>query len=146
MQDADVINHAEDLFENWRLVSGPPADENTARNLQFAWRAAATARSNAVVIVNELKSIGMGAGSVSRIDAAQLAIRKAQQFSSDYLLGSVAASDAFFPFPDGVEALIAAGVKAIVQPGGSLKDEAVIKAAQTAGITMYLTGMRHFSH
>lgn len=146
MQDADVINHAEDLFENWRLVSGPSADEDTARNLQFAWRAAATARSNAVVIVNELKSIGMGAGSVSRIDAAQLAIRKAQQFSSDYLLGSVAASDAFFPFPDGVEALISAGVKAIVQPGGSLKDEAVIKAAQTAGITMYLTGMRHFSH
>lgn len=146
IQDVDVIDKAEDLFENWSLVSGSPADKDTALNLQFAWRAAAAARSNAVVIVNELKSIGMGAGSVSRVDAAQLAIRKAQQFSASLLLGSVAASDAFFPFPDGVEVLIAAGVRAIVQPGGSLKDEAVIKAAQSAGITMYLTGRRHFSH
>lgn len=146
IQDSDEINRPEDSFANWRLVSGSPVDSKTALNLQFAWRAAATARSNAVVIVNDGKTIGMGAGSVSRVDAAHLAIKKAQEFSASLLPGSVAASDAFFPFPDGVEALIEAGVKAIVQPGGSLKDEAVIKAAQSAGITMYLTGLRHFSH
>jgi phosphoribosylaminoimidazolecarboxamide formyltransferase/IMP cyclohydrolase len=80
------------------------------------------------------------------VDAARLAISKAHEFNKSKLSGSVAASDGFFPFPDGVEALIASGVAAIVQPGGSLKDDAVIAAAQAAGVTMYLTGQRHFSH
>lgn len=146
LQDSDSLSNAGDEFENWRLVAGNAADEITASDLKFAWHAVLSARSNAVVIVKGEKTIGIGAGSVSRIDAAKLAIEKAQVFAAEQLPGSVVASDAFFPFPDGVEALCAAGIKAIVQPGGSLKDELVIKAAQDAGITMYLTGVRHFSH
>jgi phosphoribosylaminoimidazolecarboxamide formyltransferase/IMP cyclohydrolase len=146
MQTPDHLHNLNDRLANWRLVSGAPADENLARDLQFAWSACSMSRSNAVVLVKDLKTIGVGAGSVSRVDAAKLAIYRAEQHSKDQLSGSVAASDAFFPFPDAVEYLITAGVTAIVQPGGSLKDDAVIKAAQTAGLTMYLTGIRHFSH
>lgn len=146
LQSSDEIENPGDDFTNWRLVAGNPVDEKTKENLKFAWRTAATARSNAIVIVNELQTIGIGAGSVSRVDAAKLALQRAHQYSISKLTGSVAASDAFFPFADGVEELIAAGVIAIVQPGGSKNDEAVIKAAQSAGISMYLTGVRHFSH
>ncbi len=145
-QTQDSFDNTEDRFENWQLVSGVAADEKTATDLLLAWRIAGKARSNAVALVKDGAAIGIGAGSVSRVDAARLAISKAHEFNNSRLLGSVAASDGFFPFPDGVEALIASGVAAIVQPGGSLKDDAVIAAAQAAGVTMYLTGQRHFSH
>jgi phosphoribosylaminoimidazolecarboxamide formyltransferase/IMP cyclohydrolase len=145
-QTKDSFDNSGDSFENWQLVSGATADEKTATDLQLAWRIAGRARSNAVALVKDGAAIGIGAGSVSRVDAARSAISKAHEFNKTKLLGSVAASDGFFPFPDGVEALIASGVAAIVQPGGSLKDDAVIAAAQAAGVTMYLTGQRHFSH
>lgn len=145
-QTQDNFNNAGDSFENWKLVSGEAVDEQRAADLILAWRIAGKARSNAVVIVKNGAAIGIGAGSVSRVDAAQLAIAKANKFNKSQLPGSVAASDGFFPFPDGVEALIASGVAAIVQPGGSVKDDEVIAAAQTAGVTMYLTNQRHFSH
>ena len=145
-QTQDRFDNTGDRFENWQLVSGATADEKTATDLLLAWRIAGKARSNAVALVKDGAAIGIGAGSVSRVDAARLAISKAHEFNKSKLLGSVAASDGFFPFPDGVEALIASGVAAIVQPGGSLKDDAVIAAAQVAGVTMYLTGQRHFSH
>jgi len=145
-QSQDGFDNAGDRFENWKLVSGVAVDEKTAKDLLLAWRISGKARSNAVVLVREGAAIGIGAGSVSRVDAARLAISKASEFNKAKLPGSVAASDGFFPFPDGVEALITSGVAAIVQPGGSLKDDAVIAAAQAAGVTMYLTGQRHFSH
>jgi phosphoribosylaminoimidazolecarboxamide formyltransferase/IMP cyclohydrolase len=145
-QSQDNFANTGDRFENWQLVSGAAADEKTATDLQLAWRIAGKARSNAVALVKDGAAVGIGAGSVSRVDAARLAISKAHEFNKSKLLGCVAASDGFFPFPDGVEALIASGVAAIVQPGGSLKDDAVIAAAQAAGVTMYLTGQRHFSH
>ena len=146
MQQSDQLKNPGDEFSNWSLVSGPAASEQEKLDLVFAWQAAAAARSNSVVIVKQQKAIGIGAGSVSRVTAAKMAVAVAQENSPSELTGSVAASDAFFPFPDGIEALIAAGVKAIVQPGGSIRDEDVIAAAKAAGITMYLTGVRHFSH
>lgn len=146
IQDQDTLSNSGDDVENWQLVSGNPVAKSVLQDLAFAWSAAAAARSNAVVIVRELATIGIGAGSVSRVDAAKLAISHATQHCETQLKGSVAASDAFFPFPDGVQELAAAGVVAIVQPGGSVKDAEVIKAAQSAGIAMYLTGVRHFSH
>lgn len=146
MQQADQLKNPGDEFANWSLVSGSAASEEEILDLVFAWQAAAAARSNSVVIVKQQKAIGIGAGSVSRVTAAKMAVSVAQENSPKELTGSVAASDAFFPFPDGLEVLIAAGVKAIVQPGGSIRDEAVIAAAKAAGITMYLTNVRHFSH
>ena len=146
MQDQDSLSNPGDNFENWQLVTGSPVAKNVLQDLAFAWSAAAAARSNAVVIVRDLATIGIGAGSVSRVDAAKQAISHAKQHCEAQLKGSVAASDAFFPFPDGVQELAEAGVVAIVQPGGSVKDSEVIKAAQGAGIAMYLTGVRHFSH
>ena len=146
MQQSDQLKNPGDEFSNWSLVSGTAASEQEKLDLVFAWRAAAAARSNSVVIVKQQKAIGIGAGSVSRVTAAKMAIAVAQENSPSELTGSVAASDAFFPFSDGIEVLIAAGVKAIVQPGGSIRDEDVIAAAKAAGISMYLTGVRHFSH
>lgn len=146
IQEADQLKNSGDEFANWSLVSGPPVSETAKLDLLFAWQAAAAARSNAVVIVRKQKAIGIGAGSVSRVTAAKMAVSVAQENSPSELKGSVAASDAFFPFPDGLEELISAGVKVIVQPGGSIRDEAVIAAAKAAGITMYLTNVRHFSH
>ncbi len=145
-QSHDDFNNPGDSFENWKLVTGAPVDEQKAADLLLAWRIAGQARSNAVAIVKDGAAIGIGAGSVSRVDAAQLAISKANKFNKSQLPGSVAASDGFFPFPDGVEALTASGVVAIVQPGGSMKDDEVIAAAKSAGVTMYLTNQRHFSH
>lgn len=146
VQQSDNLSNPEDEFANWKLVCGPALEGQSKTDLIFAWSAAAAARSNAVVIAKDLQTIGIGAGSVNRLDAAKLAIERARQHHASQLANSVAASDAFFPFPDGVEALISAGVIAIAQPGGSIKDEVVISAAQKAGITMYFTGIRHFSH
>jgi phosphoribosylaminoimidazolecarboxamide formyltransferase/IMP cyclohydrolase len=129
-------------FEQWTLVAGEPADAATRADLEFAWTACRAVKSNAILLANEGASVGVGMGQVNRVDSCELAVKRA----GDRARGSVAASDAFFPFPDGAQILIDAGVRAIVQPGGSIRDELVIEAAKAAGVTMYLTGERHFFH
>ncbi|MEO8850279.1 MAG: bifunctional phosphoribosylaminoimidazolecarboxamide formyltransferase/IMP cyclohydrolase [Allobranchiibius sp.] len=132
-----------DDFESWRLVSGDAADEVTRRDLQFAWRAIRAVKSNAILLANDGASVGIGMGQVNRVDACHLAVNRA---GADRARGAVAASDAFFPFADGLQVLIDAGVRAVVAPGGSMRDQAVIDAAQAAGVSMYFTGTRHFAH
>jgi phosphoribosylaminoimidazolecarboxamide formyltransferase / IMP cyclohydrolase len=127
----------------WRLVCGDAADEATLRDLAFAWKAIRAVRSNAILLAHDGASVGVGMGQVNRVDSCRLAVDRA---GVERALGSVAASDAFFPFADGLQVLIDAGVRAVVQPGGSIRDEDVIAAAQAAGITMYFTGTRHFTH
>ncbi len=127
---------------SWRLVSGEPADAATLADLAFAWRACRAVKSNAILLADGGASVGIGMGQVNRVDSCQLAVRRAGERAS----GSVAASDAFFPFADGVEVLLRAGVRAIVQPGGSVRDYEVIAAAEQAGVAMYFTGERHFFH
>src|SRR5204863_1454075 len=117
-----------DDASRWRLVAGDPADEATLADLQFAWRAIRAVKSNGILLADDGASVGVGMGQVNRVDSCQLAVTRA----GDRAAGSVAASDAFFPFADGAEILIAAGVRAIVQPGGSIRDEEVILAAQNA--------------
>ena len=112
-------------------------------DLELAWRAVRSAKSNAILLAKDGAAVGIGMGQVNRVDSARLAVARAGE---DRARGSVAASDAFFPFPDGLEVLLEAGVRAVVQPGGSVRDAEVIAAAQAAGITMYLTGTRHFFH
>ncbi|HET8598693.1 MAG TPA: bifunctional phosphoribosylaminoimidazolecarboxamide formyltransferase/IMP cyclohydrolase [Segeticoccus sp.] len=128
---------------NWRLVSGDPADEQTLADLQFAWRAVRAVKSNAILLAHDGASVGVGMGQVNRVDSCHLAVTRA---GAERARGSVAASDAFFPFPDGLQVLIDAGVRAVVAPGGSMRDELVIEAARDAGLTMYFTGTRHFFH
>jgi phosphoribosylaminoimidazolecarboxamide formyltransferase/IMP cyclohydrolase len=139
VQDADAHFAP---FEEWTLVSGEPADAATRADLEFAWRACRAVKSNAILLAHEGASVGVGMGQVNRVDSCNLAVTRA----GDRARGSVAASDAFFPFPDGAQILIDAGVRAIVQPGGSIRDQQVIDAAAEAGVTMYLTGERHFFH
>ena len=127
---------------NWKLVAGPKADAATLSDLAFAWRASRAVKSNGILLAHEGASVGVGMGQVNRVDSCRLAVDRAGHRAN----GSVAASDAFFPFKDGVEILIEAGVRAIVQPGGSMRDQEVIDAATAAGITMYFTGERHFYH
>lgn len=127
---------------NWTLVSGSKADPATYADLEFAWRACRAVKSNGILLAKDGASVGIGMGQVNRVDSCKLAVDRATSRAK----GSVAASDAFFPFKDGVEILIEAGVRAIVQPGGSMRDQEVIDAAKEAGITMYLTNERHFYH
>ncbi len=127
---------------NWKLVAGKNADAETMKDLEFAWRACRAVKSNGILLASEGASVGVGMGQVNRVDSCKLAVGRAESRSR----GSVAASDAFFPFADGLQILIDGGVKAVVQPGGSKRDPEVIEAAQTAGITMYFTGERHFFH
>jgi phosphoribosylaminoimidazolecarboxamide formyltransferase/IMP cyclohydrolase len=127
---------------NWKLVSGGKPDERTMSDLVFAWRAIRSVKSNAILLAKEGSSIGIGMGQVNRVDSCKLAVSRGDL----RVQGSVAASDAFFPFADGLEVLIYAGVKAVVQPGGSVKDEEVIAAAKEAKLTMFFTGERHFYH
>ncbi|MCS3780958.1 bifunctional phosphoribosylaminoimidazolecarboxamide formyltransferase/IMP cyclohydrolase [Tsukamurella ocularis] len=142
VQQSDAIDAAGDSPEEWTLAAGEPADEATLADLEFAWRACRAVKSNAILLASRGASVGVGMGQVNRVDSAQLAVTRA----GDRVLGSVAASDAFFPFPDGPQILIDAGVKAIVQPGGSIRDKEVVQAAVEAGVTMYFTGTRHFFH
>ncbi len=128
--------------EGWTLVSGAEADPATRTDLEFAWRAVRAVKSNAILLANDGAAVGVGMGQVNRVDSCQLAVTRAGERAA----GSVAASDAFFHFADGAEILIAAGVRAIVQPGGSVRDPEVIAAAAAAGVTMYFTGERHFFH
>ncbi len=127
---------------SWRLVSGTAADEATLVDLQFAWRAIRAVKSNAILLAKDGASVGVGMGQVNRVDSCNLAVSRAGERAA----GSVASSDAFFPFADGPQILVDAGVKAIVAPGGSIRDEEVIAAAEKAGVTMYFTGTRHFAH
>ncbi|WP_433610841.1 bifunctional phosphoribosylaminoimidazolecarboxamide formyltransferase/IMP cyclohydrolase [Dactylosporangium sp. CA-139114] len=142
VQAADRIDADGDAPANWTLVTGSAADEETLADLAFAWRAVRAVKSNAILLASGGATVGVGMGQVNRVDSVRLAISRA----GERVTGSVCASDAFFPFPDGPEALIAAGVKAIVQPGGSIRDDQVIAAANAAGVTMYFTGTRHFFH
>ena len=146
IQDLDSITHDADDAQNWKLVCGAPLPPEVFTDLHFAWKVVARTRSNAIVVAKSNSTIGIGAGHVNRLDAARAAVDCARSHQAEKLLGSVAASDAFFPFPDALEILVAAGVTAIVQPGGSINDDAVIESARKAGISMYFTGIRHFSH
>jgi phosphoribosylaminoimidazolecarboxamide formyltransferase/IMP cyclohydrolase len=143
VQMADRIDAAGDDPASWTLATGAPADDDTMRDLAFAWRAIRSVKSNAILLARDGATVGVGMGQVNRVDSARLAVDRA---GADRARGSVAASDAFFPFPDGLEVLIAGGVKAVVQPGGSVRDNLVIEAAEKAGLTVYLTGTRHFYH
>jgi phosphoribosylaminoimidazolecarboxamide formyltransferase/IMP cyclohydrolase len=128
--------------KNWKLVSGVSADPQIRSDLEFAWRAVRSVKSNAILLAKDGASIGIGMGQVNRVDSCELAVSRA----GARVRGTVAASDAFFPFADGLELLLRAGVKAVVQPGGSVRDDEVIAAATAGGITMYFTSERHFFH
>ncbi|MCD2113710.1 bifunctional phosphoribosylaminoimidazolecarboxamide formyltransferase/IMP cyclohydrolase [Rhodococcus rhodochrous] len=142
LQERDVLTADGDSTANWQLACGEAADEATLRDLEFAWRACRAVKSNAILLASGGATVGVGMGQVNRVDSARLAVTRA----GDRVAGSVAASDAFFPFADGLQVLTEAGVKAIVQPGGSVRDNEVIEAAREAGVTLYLTGARHFAH
>jgi phosphoribosylaminoimidazolecarboxamide formyltransferase/IMP cyclohydrolase len=142
-QTADRVTEQEDDPRTWTLVAGFDADGPTLADLGFAWRAIRSVKSNAILLARNGGAVGVGMGQVNRVDAAKLAVDRA---GADRARGSVAASDAFFPFADGAEILIAAGVRAIVEPGGSIRDADVIAAAAAAGVTLYFTGTRHFFH
>ena len=142
MQGRDELGASGDDPANWTLATGPAADEATLADLVFAWRTCRAVKSNAIVVAGDGATIGVGMGQVNRVDAARLAVER----GGDRVHGAVAASDAFFPFPDGLEVLTAGGVKAVVHPGGSVRDDEVTAAAAAAGISLYLTGARHFAH
>ena len=148
VQDTDLINAVGDDPDAWKLVAGEAADADTLKDLVFAWRAIRCVKSNAILLAHDQATVGIGMGQVNRVDSCHLAVERANTLAdgADRATGAVAASDAFFPFADGAQVLIDAGVKAIVQPGGSIRDEEVIEAAKKAGVTMYLTGTRHFFH
>ncbi len=140
VQDADRFTAFDQ--STWTLVSGEPADDATLADLAFAWKASRAVKSNAILLADQGASVGVGMGQVNRVDSCHLAVTRA----GDRARGSVAASDAFFPFADGLQVLLDAGVRAVAQPGGSVRDDEVIAAAQAAGVTMYFTGERHFFH
>jgi phosphoribosylaminoimidazolecarboxamide formyltransferase / IMP cyclohydrolase len=141
-QQADVLDAPGDDAAAWRLTAGEQVDERTLADLLFAWRAIRSVKSNAILLARDRATVGVGMGQVNRVDAARLAVQRA----GDRATGSVAASDAYFPFPDGLQVLADAGVRAVVEPGGSVRDPEVIAAAEAAGISLYLTGTRHFAH
>lgn len=143
LQDADRFPaDIESVAKNWELVSGErPADEEMS-DLIFAWKACRAVKSNAIVLAKNKATVGVGMGQVNRVDSCRLAVERA----GDRAAGSVAASDAFFPFADGAQVLIDAGISTIIQPGGSVRDDEVIDAAKAAGVTMFFTGERHFFH
>jgi phosphoribosylaminoimidazolecarboxamide formyltransferase / IMP cyclohydrolase len=142
LQTKDTLQADGDDPAKWTLATGTPADEETLADLAFAWRACRAVKSNAILLAAGGATVGVGMGQVNRVDSARLAVARA----GDRAKGSVAASDAFFPFPDGPQVLMDAGVKAIVHPGGSIRDQEVIAAAEAGGVALYLTGTRHFAH
>lgn len=147
VQQRDLIDGPGDDPSRWRLVAGEPAGDDALRDLEFAWRAVRDVKSNAVLIAHDGATVGVGMGQVNRVDSARLAVERANTLGEgNRTEGAVAASDAFFPFADGLRVLAGAGVRAVVQPGGSIRDGEVIQAAVDAGITMYFTGTRHFAH
>ena len=140
VQQPDEFSHFNS--QGWKLVTGKKADAETMAELEFAWRACRSVKSNGILLSREGASVGVGMGQVNRVDSCKLAVERAASRAK----GSVAASDAFFPFADGLQILLDAGVRAVVQPGGSVRDAEVIAAAEAAGVTMYFTGERHFFH
>ncbi|GAB4084255.1 bifunctional phosphoribosylaminoimidazolecarboxamide formyltransferase/IMP cyclohydrolase [Myceligenerans cantabricum] len=148
VQERDVFQADGDDVASWSLAVGEAADEATLADLAFAWRAVRAAKSNAILLAAGGAAVGIGMGQVNRVDSCRLAVERANTLSegAERARGAVAASDAFFPFADGLQVLLDAGVRAVVQPGGSIRDEEVVEAARAAGITMYFTGTRHFAH
>jgi phosphoribosylaminoimidazolecarboxamide formyltransferase/IMP cyclohydrolase len=142
VQTVDRVNAPGDDPATWELKTGPAASPEVLADLAFAWRACRSVKSNAILLASDGATVGVGMGQVNRVDSARLAVSRAGERAA----GSVGASDAFFPFPDGLQVLTEAGVKAIVEPGGSIRDEEVIAAAEEAGVTLYFTGTRHFFH
>ncbi|CCB76404.1 bifunctional phosphoribosylaminoimidazolecarboxamide formyltransferase/IMP cyclohydrolase [Streptantibioticus cattleyicolor] len=148
--EGGLLVQAKDRFQadgddpaTWTLATGDALDAAALADLAFAWRACRAVKSNAILLAKDGATVGVGMGQVNRVDSARLAVQRA---GAERAAGSYAASDAFFPFPDGLEVLAEAGIKAVAQPGGSIRDDQVIEAARKAGITMYLTGTRHFFH
>ncbi|MFF2268917.1 bifunctional phosphoribosylaminoimidazolecarboxamide formyltransferase/IMP cyclohydrolase [Cellulosimicrobium cellulans] len=146
--DADGNVTGGDDPQHWNLVTGEAADDATITDLAFAWRAIRAAKSNAILLAHDGAAVGVGMGQVNRVDSCRLAVERANTLAEgeERARGAVAASDAFFPFADGLQILLDAGVRAVVAPGGSIRDAEVIEAAQAAGVTMYFTGTRHFAH
>ncbi|GGV10180.1 bifunctional purine biosynthesis protein PurH [Kitasatospora herbaricolor] len=142
LQETDRIHAEGDDPSTWTLAAGDALSAEELAELAFAWRACRAVKSNAILLAKDGASVGVGMGQVNRVDSARLAVERAGERAK----GSYAASDAFFPFADGLQILIGGGIKAVVQPGGSIRDEEVVAAATEAGVTMYLTGTRHFFH
>ncbi|MGV9250915.1 bifunctional phosphoribosylaminoimidazolecarboxamide formyltransferase/IMP cyclohydrolase [Streptomyces sp. NPDC003697] len=143
LQVTDRLQAEGDDPAHWTLATGEALDAAGLEQLAFAWRACRAVKSNAILLAKDGASVGVGMGQVNRVDSAKLAVERA---GAERARGAFAASDAFFPFPDGLEILTGAGVRAVVQPGGSVRDELVVEAARKAGVTMYFTGTRHFFH
>ena len=141
-QTADLIAEAGDDPANWELKAGAAADAATLADLAFAWRACRSVKSNAILLASGGAAVGIGMGQVNRVDSSRLAVARA----GDRAAGAVAASDAYFPFADGFEILVEAGVRAVVEPGGSIRDNLTVEAANAASVTLYFTGVRHFYH
>ncbi|ASK65202.1 bifunctional phosphoribosylaminoimidazolecarboxamide formyltransferase/IMP cyclohydrolase [Brachybacterium avium] len=154
IQDSDTVAADGDDPAQWTLAAGEAADDATLADLAFAWRSVRAVKSNAILLAKDSAAVGIGMGQVNRLDSCRLAVTRANTLGAhaegeqapERCRGAVAASDAFFPFADGAQILIDAGVRAIVQPGGSIRDEEVLEACRAAGVTMYLTGTRHFAH
>lgn len=154
IQDADTIAAEGDDPSQWTLATGDAVDADTLADLAFAWRSVRAVKSNAILLAKDSAAVGIGMGQVNRLDSCRLAVTRANTLGAhvegeaapERARGAVAASDAFFPFADGAQILLDAGVRAIVQPGGSIRDEEVIEACRAAGVAMYLTGTRHFAH
>ncbi|HET6166937.1 MAG TPA: bifunctional phosphoribosylaminoimidazolecarboxamide formyltransferase/IMP cyclohydrolase [Marmoricola sp.] len=152
MQTVDRVDAEGDDVASWTLATGEPADAATLADLAFAWKACRAAKSNAILLASDGGSVGIGMGQVNRVDSCRLAVERANTLAEgpegtiERARGAVAASDAFFPFEDGPQILIDAGVKAIVQPGGSVRDELTVELCKQHGVTMYFTGTRHFAH
>jgi phosphoribosylaminoimidazolecarboxamide formyltransferase/IMP cyclohydrolase len=142
LQSADRAGESGDDPASWQLKAGQAADPAMLRDLAFAWQACRSVKSNAILLAADSGSVGIGMGQVNRVDAARLAVTRA----GDRARGSAAASDAYFPFPDGLLVLADAGVRVVAEPGGSIRDSQVIEAAEKAGISLYFTGVRHFFH
>jgi phosphoribosylaminoimidazolecarboxamide formyltransferase / IMP cyclohydrolase len=142
LQTADRLDAPGDDPATWELKAGRAVAAEALADLAFAWRACRAAKSNAIVLAAGGATVGVGMGQVNRVDAARIAIAR----SGQRCRGAVAASDAYFPFADGLQVLADAGVRAVAEPGGSIRDGEVIAAAQSAGISLYFTGTRHFFH
>nr|MDQ2955971.1 bifunctional phosphoribosylaminoimidazolecarboxamide formyltransferase/IMP cyclohydrolase [Actinomycetota bacterium] len=142
MQDADALDAPGDDPRNWTLACGTSLHDAELDQLAFAWRVVRAVKSNAIVLASDGASVGVGMGQVNRVDSARLAVARAGERAA----GSYAASDAYFPFADGLQVLLDAGVRVVVQPGGSIRDQLSIDAAEAVGATMYFTGTRHFAH
>jgi phosphoribosylaminoimidazolecarboxamide formyltransferase/IMP cyclohydrolase len=142
IQASDAVDADGDDPATWTLAAGEALTDAELADLAFAWRACRSVKSNAILLARDGASVGVGMGQVNRVDSCRLAVERAGERAA----GSYAASDAFFPFADGPQVLLDAGVRAIVQPGGSKRDDEVVEAVRAAGVTMYFTGTRHFFH